>query len=198
VNLSISLTLFAGLVGAVSVDLAIRYFAFGHLESIAIDTALFTSAYSAGRALDLWGPHLTPQLTHWAIRTAISLFVLIVLTTVHAVFRRRLDDQVRDLLSTLKPKTKSDAGVAQLEAAKKVVIRAVLLTFEVRSGDKVARQGKLAWRKDVAEFVNTLTPKGAQDIRQSQLLLPSSQRLPLMLFFGVGLVVTLLSATLSF
>jgi hypothetical protein len=101
-SFTVSWGLLIGLLAVVFLDLGFRYLAFGQVESVAIDIALFASVFSLvelARQIDghqhfFSSGKTSDDLFLWSIRTAVDVVCLLVLVLSHKFLRDLLDRRI--------------------------------------------------------------------------------------------------------
>jgi hypothetical protein len=140
------------LVVAVAIDLSIRYLAFGDVESVAIDAALF-GAVASGLELARQVSANGPEISQWVQRTGWGLLFTLVLAGAHKMLKDTLHANARERLQVA---ANDASGVAKnaLHHIPNVVIMVIQLTFIPEW-----RRGKTGRRNSLATYLNTLSPK---------------------------------------
>jgi hypothetical protein len=200
VSVHVHYFLFIGLAGVVGVDLFLRWFSFGRIESVGLDLSIVTFLYSLAE----WVWHDDVK-SEWGPKTVVGLFAVLVLTDAHAIaYRTRLRGELlRDLTDRLTDAVKPESRDVVRKLGR-LLERAIPLTIELSETDGV-RRGKLRIRKESADLINELLPLlGATPdqidelgISEKSFLLPKRTRVPLYFVFlvvgGVSLVLPAIS-----
>jgi hypothetical protein len=192
----------AGLAGATIADLMLRYFAFGRFDSVAIDIAFFTTAYSGVEV----GKYLDSQESEriWLERFGWGAVCLLLLGAAHVFFRLRVEDQARAIVNTVSvgisklPRTSAavkDRRRQELKAAEPLIVRSVLLTIVTNDTPERVREGKTDWRAQAADFLNTFGVEKV--VHQSDFLLPIWHRRALLVAFFVLGAIALIAPVLT-
>jgi hypothetical protein len=191
--------LLLGLIGAGAVDLGLRWFSFGRIESVALDLSIFTFLYS----LVAWVWH-DGSKSDWGPKTLIGLACVVLLTAAHGVvyrtrlrgeLLRNLTDRITDVVDV------ESRGVARQLG--RLLERVIPLTIEL--GEDGIRQGKRRIRQEAADLLNALLPllgatqERVEDlaISEKSFLLPFRTRFPLYVLFLVFGIVSLVTPAVS-
>ena len=157
-----------GLAIAVSLDLVVRFFAFGIFESVALDIAFFSTTYSLTEFARFFFARVPPGLSadaqnklaasntehghFWLSRGVVGFFCLVALLVIHSLLRADLDKKTDMLVVSIANKVTGQRK-AQIEAGGKIIHRSVLVTFAAKSG--LIRQGKRDWRGEALAFLQS-------------------------------------------
>ena len=179
----------------VAVDLGLRFWIFGRLESAAIDIAVFALLYCGTEAARYYndGPKYWGHLGQWLARGAIVLLLIVGMGIIHARASVELNEKIDELIEHVRNKSKLDPVKTNniLMAAKPVIRRSVLLTFAPPSS--ALRPGKKNWRKEATDLVNLLAEQGSDcKLSQEDLVLPFRWQLGGGIFFGFCAVISAL------
>ena len=180
-------------------DLCIRYLAFGRLDSIAIDSAVFSTTYCIGKVIDCFSVSqvIVPSVIEWLIKAVAALMCLIALFVMHKILRDKLDRQIRVAINKA-----NNVKNSSLEKAIPLIQKTSLLTFvSPFSSDsplakwelfnKLVRPGKRAWRTDSEELIATIT----KEFDGGELMLSTAEQAGgLIVFFLLGLVCLIVPA----
>jgi hypothetical protein len=163
---TVSWGLLVGLLAVVFLDLGFRYLAFGQVESVAIDIALFASVFSLvelARQVDNYS-HLSRIHTNsgdlflWSVRAAVDVVCLLVLVLSHKFLRDLLDRRIeRKFISRLVGEA-NEVGRTSLQLVYPLVTRSVLLTLTGTGRSKRLREGKQRWLIEVVDYLNHQFP----------------------------------------
>ena len=201
---TVNLPLFFGLIAAALADLYFRYAAFGSLDSVGIDIALYTFLFSISEVFNA----VDEERGEWYVKSIIGLAVLLGLSTIHTVaYRFTLQEQMRDYLDDAIDRAPPEKRPL-MRAAVKVIRRSIPLTVEVtdnglRRGKRAARVQAAALLREIAAVNSGPATEGAEigaeplpDFEQA-FLLPRRHRLILSIAFAVGGAIALLTPVVS-
>ena len=171
--------------GVVIIDLVLRYFIFGRLESAAIDIALFTTIYCIVEVARSFGEESfnRHELAYWCIKLTISAISMIILGAFHMRSERELERVVEDVINDTRNKTKDAQAKQLLDAAKPLITRSILVSFT--PPESMLRLGKRNWRAEAAHLMNLISAlKSKDELQQEDLTLPQSTRYSGLILFG--------------
>lgn len=175
------------IVGMVVGDLLLRLLAFGRLESIAVDVALFSAFYCLGEVVGFFVDAETVliggELKAWMIKLAFTVFCWVVLSVVHRGAAEDLSELVRVRLQEAVDRSTLPDAHRLINALRPVVSRSVLVSFTPPEGR--LRAGKQRWRSEVAKLVNEVAQlEGVDQFVQEDFSLPYSRRVSGLVLFG--------------
>lgn len=158
----------------VFLDLGLRLWIFGRLESIALDISLFSFVYCLVEFVRVMypGTALNDEARAWGLRLAGIFAIVIVLSIIHSVYNSSLRDLIDQKFEEA-DESLSDDDRKLLKLAKPLIRRSVVVTF-VGPETPLLRKGKKNWRNESAALLNRIA--GKDTFTAEALLLPAWQR----------------------
>jgi hypothetical protein len=173
---------------AVSLDLAFRWLAFGRVESIAIDVAIFSLLYSCLKLMAESG-----EKSHaWGIKAMIGLVLVAGLTLIHKWLKGKLDDRVENTFLGLQNNLSNGQSKDMVQVQHRLVTQAIDLAL------LKSKPGKRERREKIIEAVQAahLDPKGV--LNEDSFLLEKRLRVLGWLMFVVGGGISIVIPLLKF
>jgi len=162
--------------GVIIIDLGGRWMAFGRVESIAIDVALFSGLFSLH---NLMLSEAEPKI--WLFRMFSGIIVLGALIAFHSYLRNRLEIHVNNLFLRLINNAK-DANLAKLIGVEQVMAK---WSIDLALWDN--KYGKKERRKKIIDVLHKTGLDTENDLADKDLLLPPGlRRLSILIFILLG------------
>lgn len=182
----------------VTVDLLLRLWIFGRLESVALDIVVFSLTYCivefaryAGAPDN--GPGGDAETIHelkvWGTKAGSQFVILCILAVYHGWANRTLENQVNSVL-TDKLTEMGEHDRPTFRAAMPILMRSVVVTF-VGPDIPFIRKGKKTWRNEVQTFVERVATN-TSTLTAGDLLISRASRIYGLLLFGIGSVSSML------
>lgn len=171
------------LLAAVALDILFRLIAYGRIDSIAIDIAIFSAIYS-GLHLQTVAGGTGDQIGSEILRFFFGLIVVLVLAGLHGHLRDRTRAQVRNVFNDLRSNlTNNPTAINLLDAQQPIIEEVTDLTFWPANPKKRDRRRKV--RDELC--TSGLDPQGL--VTEDTFLLPPTFRwLFLAVFFLLAVV----------
>jgi len=200
IQLDVNWWLLLGLVIAALTDTYLRWAAFGRIESVAIDIALYTMLYSLSEAFV--SKHHTDQ---WYIKSLIEGGILLSLSLLHAlVYRAGLQRQVRAYYEQLiddSPEQLRPALRALQHLMEKMMPLSVELYVLIRTGKRKRREDAARLTQEILALTQFLPPnarrRAVPKVSEEIFLLSRGARLGMALVLATGAIVCLLAPVIT-
>jgi hypothetical protein len=178
--------LLTGLLLAAALDLLFRWLAFGRLESVAIDIALFSWLYGLIRSFES-----ADEGFEWNQRLGIGLMILLVLLVIHLwLHRERLRRKLEEVFDDIHQNVSGDNLAEAANRFKRVA------TFAIDVAFIEMKMGKRERRDDFADALKAVGLDTNPEISGSSFLLPAKLRWAMIaVFFVLGLVSVMVPVT---